>query len=114
MDNLRSIEKISWTSHPTIKGVRIKPLITAKDHHLNMTCMLVDIPAGVEVPEHIHENQDDILYPLAGKGVMHIDGSGPFTLEPGIIVRVPKGTKHKITDITENLLLHDLFSPALF
>jgi quercetin dioxygenase-like cupin family protein len=109
----RLVDSISWQPHPTAKGVRIKPMISLKEHNLDVTCMLVDIPAGIDIPEHIHETQDDILYPLHGKGVMWVDGNGDFALEPGVIVKVPKGIKHKITDVTEDLLLYDVFCPAL-
>ncbi|MCG6973848.1 MAG: cupin domain-containing protein, partial [Desulfobacterales bacterium] len=62
---------------------------------------------------HIHDKQDDILYPLKGKAVMWVEDVGEFTLEPGLIVRVPQGKKHKITDVVEELLVYDVFSPAL-
>ena len=113
MEVNRSIENIFWVPHPTAQGVKIKPLISEKEHGLNVTCMLVNVPVGREVPEHIHENQDDILYPLQGRAVMRVDGAESFLLEPGVIVRVPKGTKHKIDSVTEDLLLYDVFSPAL-
>ena len=108
-----SVDSISWLPHQFAAGVRIKPLVTQKEDLLDVTCMLVDVPAGIEVPEHIHETQDDILYPLSGKGVMWIDGEGEFTIEPGLIIRVPKGTRHKITAVTEALLIYDVFFPAL-
>ena len=107
------LDSISWLPHQIAQGVRIKPMITQKEDNLDVTCMLVDIPAGAEVPEHVHETQDDILYPLSGKGTMWIDGAGEFTLEPGQIIRVPKDTKHKITRVTEALLIYDVFCPAL-
>jgi len=113
MEVNRSVENISWVPHPTAQGVEIKPLITNKEHDLDVTCMLVNIPAGKEVPEHIHENQADILYPLQGKAVMWVDGTGSFSLEPGVIVRVPEGTKHKIFEVTDDLLIYDVFCPAL-
>jgi quercetin dioxygenase-like cupin family protein len=109
----QSADKISWLPHPTVQGVKIKPLVSEKEHGLDLTCMLVNIPAGTDIPEHIHETQADILYPLKGKGIMWVDGDGDFSLEPGVIVRVPKGTKHKITDITEDMLIYDIFFPAL-
>ena len=113
MEVNRSVDNISWVPHPTAQGVGIKPLISKKEHGLNVTCMLVNVPAGKEVPEHIHKDQDDILYPLQGRAVMWVDGTGDFSLEPGIIVRVPKGIKHKIVDVTEDLLIYDVFCPAL-
>jgi len=113
MEVYRSVEKVSWMPHPTVQGVTIKPLISEKEHGLNVTCMLVNVPAGKEVPEHIHEEQDDILYLIQGKAVMWVDGTGNFSLEPGVIVRVPKGKKHKIFDVTQDLLIYDVFCPAL-
>ncbi|MBW1708166.1 MAG: cupin domain-containing protein [Deltaproteobacteria bacterium] len=113
MEAYRSVEEISWIPHPSAQGVKIKPLISEKEHGLNVTCMLVDIPVGKQVPEHIHEEQDDILYPLRGRAVMWVDGTGNFSLKPGMIVRVPRRVKHKVFDVTENLLIYDVFCPAL-
>jgi len=113
MKHHRLLDSISWQPHQFIPGVRIKPMITQKEHQLGLTCMLVDVPAGIDVPEHIHETQDDILYPLSGKGIMWIDGEGEFPIEPGLIIRVPKGTKHKIFSVTEALLIYDVFFPAV-
>jgi len=113
MEVYRSVEDVSWMPHPLAQGITIKPLISEKEHGLKVTCMLVNVPAGKEVPEHIHEEQDDILYPLQGKAVMWVDGTGNFSLEPGVIVRVPKGKKHKIFDVTQDLLIYDVFCPAL-
>ena len=109
----RSVDNIAWVPHPTAQGVRIKPMISEKEHGLNVTCMLVNIPVDKEVPEHIHDSQDDIIYPLQGKASMWVDGTGIFSLEPGVIVRVPKGTKHRVYDVAEELLIYDVFFPAL-
>ena len=113
MEVKRTLENIDWIPHPTAQGVRIKPMITQKEDGLDVTCMLVNIPAGEEVPEHIHEGQDDIIYPLKGKASMWVDGSGDFALEPGVIVRVPKGVRHRVYDVKEGLVVYDVFCPAL-
>ena len=113
MEIFGKVEDIPWAPHPVVPGISIKPLISSKEHNLDVTCMLVNVPAGKEVPEHIHETQDDIIFPLKVKALMWIEDVGDFTLEPGMIVRVPKGKKHKITNIVEELLVYDVFSPAL-
>jgi quercetin dioxygenase-like cupin family protein len=112
MEICKTIAGISWRPHPVVKGVTIKPLATKSEDGLNVTCMLVKIPAGVEVPEHIHEEQVDILYPIQGQAEMLVEGTGTFALKPGIVVRVPKGTKHKIFNVAEELLIYDVFQPA--
>jgi quercetin dioxygenase-like cupin family protein len=107
------VEKIPWQPHPIAEGVLIKPLVSKKNEDTNVTCMLVQIPKGKEVSDHIHGEQDDILFPLKGKATMWVDGIGSFSLEPGVIVRIPKGIKHKIVEIREDLLIYDVFYPAL-
>jgi len=114
MKAYQAVDSIAWAPHPTASGVRIKAMISRKENGAEVTCMLVEIPAGSEVPEHVHEHQDDILYPLKGNAKMWIEGDGDFALVPGIIVRVPKGTKHKIVEVKEDLQIYDVFSPALF
>jgi mannose-6-phosphate isomerase-like protein (cupin superfamily) len=109
----RNVEDIEWIPHPTAKRVTMKPLVTRKDHGADVSCILVLIPKDSEVPEHIHEREDDILYPLRGRATMWVDGSGSFPLEPGCVVRVPSGTKHRIENVSEDLLLYDVFWPAL-
>ena len=112
MEICKTIDDVSWRPHPIAEGVEIKPLVTKGEDNLNVTCMLVRIPPGREIPEHVHEEQVDILYPLQGQAEMVVEGTGTFQLKPGIVVRVPKGTKHKILNVTEELLIYDVFQPA--
>jgi quercetin dioxygenase-like cupin family protein len=113
MDITGKIDDIPWAPHPVLAGISIKPLISKKEHNLDVSCILVKVPAGREVPEHIHPEQDDILFPLQGKALMWVEGVGDFSLESGMIVRVPKGRKHKITNVVADLLVYDVFCPAL-
>jgi len=105
-------DSLSWAPHPIAEGVEIKPLVTKKNDGLDVTCVLVKIPAGKEIPEHIHEAQADILYPLQGSAQMYVEGAGSFQLKPGMVVRVPMGARHKISNVTEALLIYDVFQPA--
>ena len=45
---------------------------------------------------------------------MWIDGVGEFELGKGIFVRVPQNTKHRIYNVTEDILNYDVFTPPLF
>ena len=112
MEICTSVDSLSWAPHPIAEGVEIKPLITKKDHGLDVTCVLVKIPAGKDIPEHIHETQADILYPLQGSAEMYVEGAGNLELKPGVVVRVPIGARHKIFNVTEELLIYDVFQPA--
>ena len=114
MEICKTVADISWLPHPLFEGVSIRPLVTKKEDGLNVTCMLVRVPAGKDIPEHIHEEQMDILYPLQGQAEMYVDGAGTFALKPGIVVRVPKNTKHYIFNVIEELLIYDVFQPAIF
>lgn len=106
------IEDLTWQPHSLAAGAQIKPLVTKRDDNLNVSCILVKIPAGIEIPEHVHAEQVDILYPLSGRAEMYVEKKGAFVLEPGIVVRVPMGAKHKIFNVTEALLIYDVFHPA--
>jgi quercetin dioxygenase-like cupin family protein len=112
MEITRTVDDIPWRPHPLVKEVNIKPLATKSEDGLDVTCLLVRVPAGVEIPEHIHEEQVDILYPIQGKAEMEVEGAGTFSLKPGVVVRVPKGAKHRIFNVIEELLVYDVFQPA--
>ena len=112
MEIVKTIDDIPWRPHSLVKEVNIKPLATKSEDGLDVTCMLVRVPAGVEIPEHIHEEQVDILYPIQGKAEMEVKGAGTFLLKPGVIVRVPRGAKHRIFNVVEELLVYDVFQPA--
>jgi quercetin dioxygenase-like cupin family protein len=114
MEICKKLDDMAWRPHPLVKEVSVKPLVTKGEDGLDVTCMLVRIPPGSDIPEHVHEEQADILYPLQGRAQMQVEGQGTFDLEPGMIVRVPKNTKHRIFDVTEELLIYDVFQPATF
>jgi quercetin dioxygenase-like cupin family protein len=111
---LKKENEIPWKPHPVAQGVEIKPLLTNKDDKTGISCLLVRAKAGIEIPEHVHEEAEDIIYPLSGKAKFYVEGFGEGELVKGVLVRVPKNTKHRIFDIEEDLLAYDVFTPALF
>lgn len=114
MAAFQKTDDLPWKPHALAEGVTIKPLVTRETSGTDVTCMLVRVPVGVVIPEHIHETQDDIVYPVSGKAKMYVEGTGEFELKPGVIVHVPKGMKHRIYDVSDELIAFDVFSPAVF
>ncbi|CAB1063056.1 hypothetical protein D1BOALGB6SA_7839 [Olavius sp. associated proteobacterium Delta 1] len=72
MEICTEVDNLFWDPHPLGEGVKTKPLVTKREHDLNVSCILVKVPAGIEIPEHTHEEQTDILYPLSGKAEMYV------------------------------------------
>lgn len=113
MDYVKKEKDLEWTPHPFLP-IQIKALLTQKSDQSDVTCFLVKIPIGKGIPEHLHQTQEDILFLLSGKGKMWIEGFGDFAVEKGTFIRVPKNTKHRIYDVTEEILNYDVFNPPLF
>jgi quercetin dioxygenase-like cupin family protein len=113
MSIVKRERELSWEPHPYLP-IQIKPFVSRKGDQADVTIFLVKLPAGKEIPDHVHETQEDIIFIVSGKAKMWIDGVGDFTLEPGTFVRVPKNTRHRMYAVTEDILNYDVFSPPLF
>jgi len=103
---------VQWNPHPKFKGVDLAYLLSKKEEGIDITCFLARWHVGAEIPRHIHEESDDILYILQGKGKIWIDGIGEVPLSAGSFVRVPKGVLHQPHDVEEEMIVHDTFFPA--
>ncbi len=113
MQVVKREKDLKWAPHPFL-SVQIMPFLTKKDDQADITCFLVKVPKGTRIEEHVHETQEDIIYVMKGKGRMWVEGVGDFALEAGAFIRVPRNTRHRIYDVTEDLLNFDVFSPPLF
>ena len=102
---------VKWQAHPGFEGVKIKILQSWREQGALATIVITQVPKCIEVPWHIHENSDDILFILRGKATISLDGIGTYNLEEGSCIRVPKATKHKIHDVVEDLIIYDVFAP---
>jgi len=108
------VNNLPWEKHPTVRDVSIQKVITqARFGSESPSILMVKIPSGVEVPEHIHERSEDILCILSGRGTMWIDGIGDIAMHQGVVIRVPRNTRHRIFDVTDDLLVYDVFSPGI-
>jgi quercetin dioxygenase-like cupin family protein len=54
---------------------------------------ILQMPAGVKVPEHVHANETEMLYVLEGSGTMTIAGTD-VAVAPTSVIQIPPNTKH--------------------
>jgi len=111
-DICREVESLDWEEHPKFKNVFVKYLLTKRDNDSNITYLLVKTLKGTKIPKHVHEKSVDIIYPLKGKGEIHIDGFGDFAYVPGNCIIIPKNIPHNVDNVEETLIAIDIFDPA--
>jgi len=107
-------DELNWQTHPKSQTTRIKILLSKQKQGAGVSCALVSSKKGSSIPEHVHEESEDIIYTLSGKAKVEIVGYGVYDLVPGTLARVPKNTKHRIFDVEIDFLAYDVFSPAVF
>lgn len=112
MEYLVNEEKMQWQDHPRMSLGQYKVLYSKEKHGSLATIQLVKVQNGGGNELHVHEESDDILYILSGEAKMEIEGVGAVQMRKGSCVRVPKNTKHRIYDVTEELIFFDVFAPA--
>ena len=102
-----------WEPHPQLANAKVAYLLSNRDEKADLTCLLVHLPVGMQVKKHVHENSDDIIYVVKGKGKMWIENIGDVPLVEGAFIRIPKGIRHQPHDIEEDLIAYDVFYPFL-
>ena len=112
-ETFKVLKDENWEPHPLVKEVLLNFIITQKDNGAGVTCLFVRIPKGKEIPEHFHELSNDIIVPLGGKATIWIQGMGEFEMRRGVVINIPKGVKHKIFDVTEDIFAFDVFNPGI-
>ena len=105
-------ENIEWEAHPIFKGVLVKRLLTREKNNSDITCLLVKTKKGIDIPEHVHQDSQDIIFPIEGDGIIHIEGIGDLPYKPGSFIVVPKNIPHYVYNVKETLIAFDIFNPA--
>ena len=114
MSLVKKIDEIQEEPHPFLKSVGMRTLYSKRENNAAVTCFVVRCGVGSEIEEHVHPEEADLIYVLEGKASMWIEDCGEFKLEPGVFVAVPKGLRHRTYDVEEELLIYDVFTPAMF
>ena len=114
MSLVRKLEELREEPHPFLKSVGMRILYSKKEDGGDITCFVVRCKVGSEIEEHVHSEETDNIFVLEGKATMWIEDRGDFQLEPGVFVSVPKGLKHRTYKVEKELLIYDVFFPAMF
>ena len=70
-------------------------------------------PAESHAPEHVHENQEEIIYIISGYGAIYFDNQ-PEEVKAGDFVSIPSKVTHSIrNDAREEMELLYVFSPPV-
>lgn len=71
---------------------------------------ILTLASGASVPEHVHQNETEMLYILAGSGTMTVAGV-QLAVTATSVVQVPPGTKHAFTASADVRALQ-IYTPA--
>lgn len=73
--------------------------------------VVMDIPAGGEIGEEVHEHVEQTLFFLSGSGKAVLDGE-ESVVEAGDVFVVTPGTKHNFLNTgTESLKVYTVYAP---
>jgi len=72
------------------------------------------LAVGGEILVHSHEESNQLEYYPKGKAKLFLEGVGEKQIRPGAFMFAPKGVKHSIRNVTEELTIYSVFFPALF
>lgn len=89
----------------TDKGGKIYIIASPKTTGNKNLIMGIGItPAGEKVKRHVHEYSEETFYVLSGKGEIEIEGEN-IVFKEGMLVRVPQGKEHEVTNIGDSELV---------
>jgi len=65
-----------------------------------LAASILTLPANGQVAEHVHANESELLYLLAGSGTMTVNGVA-LPVVPTSVVQIPRNTRHAFTATSE-------------
>ena len=79
----------------------------------NMCFGIADFPPNSHAPEHVHPEEEEIIYFITGYGEMFFDGK-PEKIKKGSVAFIPSKIKHSIkNNSNETMNLVYVFSPPV-
>jgi mannose-6-phosphate isomerase-like protein (cupin superfamily) len=89
----------------TKDGSEIRPILDRTNSTAaNQSLAEATLPPGAETEEHYHLRTEEIYYVLRGRGLMTL-GHEAREVGPGDAVLIPPGSRHKIRNLGQELLV---------
>ena len=85
---------MEWSEHPQFPNIRFKALETHETHP-SARFSLVQVTVGELIDTHVHEEETEIAYVLAGRGTLTL-GDNQTLLGTGMGVTIPPGLPHSL------------------
>jgi len=79
-------------------------------HDKTLAASLVALPASTKVAEHMHANETELWYMLAGAGTLTVNGVD-LPVAPTSVVQIPRNARHAFA-VTADCRALQIFTPA--
>lgn len=70
----------------------------------------LDMPAGMTIPEHVHDKESELLYVTSGQGTLTVNGVA-LAVSENSVIQIPPNTKHAFTAKTA-VVARQYYTPA--
>lgn len=109
-----ALETIGWGQGEAIEGTPFRVLVPGEAAGGRLVVLSADMPVGLQVPEHVHDDAEQISIVMSGR-VGYRVGDREVLAEAGAVVLVPRGVTHALWnagDAAARLL--EIYTPSGF
>lgn len=105
------METITWGHGAAIDGTPFRTVVAPEDTSGQLVGLAVDMPPGVHVDAHTHDDAEQIHVVISGTLLVRI-GDTHVRVGPGGTVCLPRGVEHELwNDTDEFVRMVDLYTP---
>lgn len=107
-------ETIGWGQGVAIEGTPFRVLVPGEAAGGRLVVLSADMPVGMQVPEHIHDDEEQISIVVTGR-VGYRVGDSEILATAGAVVLVPRGVTHSLWNAgDEPARLLEIYTPSGF
>jgi quercetin dioxygenase-like cupin family protein len=106
----RIIKAAALANHTILDGKGSATLYLHKSGLGQIAVQRLEAGPGARIPEHQHEESDEIVYVVSGRGTMTVAGQS-LPVTPGDAVHLPRRVPHTF-EVTERLVAIQCYAPA--